>query len=195
MNATEETARREAVSKVIAGVDRATHLVQQLLVLARLEHSGPVAKTSVDVGALAAETVGQFAGNADMANIELGLSTQPGCTVRADPTALAVMLGNLLDNAIKYGHPHGHVEIAVERVEREVRISVKDDGSGVTPTDRAKLTQRFYRVPGNDAEGSGLGLAIVSRTAECYGGKLVLDKGLNNEGLGVTVVFPQADKG
>lgn len=195
MNAADEAARREAVSKVIAGVDRATHLVQQLLMLARLEHVGPVARVSVDVGALAAETAGQFAGKADMADIELGLSTQPGCTVLADPTALAVMLGNLLDNAIKYGRPHGHVEVAVERVEREVRISVKDDGPGVAPAERAKLTQRFYRVPGNDAEGSGLGLAIVARTAQCHGGKLVLEKGLNDGGLGVTVVLPLADKG
>jgi len=76
-----------------------------------------------------------------------------------------------------------------------VRLSVKDDGPGVTPAERAKLTQRFYRVPGSAAEGSGLGLAIVSRTAECYGGKLVLEKGLNDGGLGVTVVFPLADKG
>jgi two-component system sensor histidine kinase QseC len=195
MNATEEEARRQAVSKVIAGVDRATHLVQQLLMLARLEHAGPVARVSVDVGSLAIETVGQFAGNADIAEIELGLSTQPGCAVLADPTGLAVMLGNLLDNAIKHGRPHGHVEVAVERGEREVRISVKDDGAGVAPAERARISQRFYRVPGNGAEGSGLGLAIVSRTAECYGGKLVFEKGLNDGGLGVAVVFPLADEG
>lgn len=188
--AQEERQRTEAIQQVIAGVHRTTHLVQQLLLLARLDHADAAMTGPVDVAAIATESAAQLAGEAERRGIELEMATHGACLLAADPTALSVLIGNLLDNAIKYGRDGGHVLLRVERQPANVVVSVQDDGPGVAPAERARLTDRFYRVSGSGVEGSGLGLSIVARIVQRYRGTIDIGDGLHGRGLGVSVSLP-----
>lgn len=189
--AQDDAQRRYAISQVIAGVNRTTHLAQQLLLLARLDHPDFAAAQPVDVGKLAAECAARFADEALRRNIELDVAAPPGCILDADPAMLSILIGNLIDNAIKYGHENGRVAVAVDCRRESLSVSVRDDGHGVSEENRARLMDRFFRLGGSEAEGSGLGLSIVAKIAERYHAKVSLGEGLNGRGLGVTVIFPR----
>lgn len=189
LGATEEEQRRRAIAQVIAGVQRTTHLVQQLLMLARLDHAQSVEPQSVDLGNAAMESAARYAGKAEEKGIELELDAQPGCMLSCDPAAASILIDNLIDNAIKYGRSGGHVAVAVARERGQLVLSVKDDGPGVAPEQRARLTDRFFRVEGSEVEGSGLGLSIVERVARRYRGTVEIGDGIAGKGLGVTIRF------
>lgn len=185
-----EEQRRHALAQVIAGVQRTVHLAQQLLLLARLDHAGATSMQPVDLGQAAADSAARHVDDAERKGMEVDFSADTGCVLSADPVAISVMIDNLLDNAIKYGRAAGHIRVRVMRKDAQVTISVMDDGPGVAPEYRRRLTGRFFRVPGSGAEGSGLGLAIVDRIAKQYRGVVIIGDGLNGTGLGVTVRLP-----
>jgi two-component system, OmpR family, sensor histidine kinase QseC len=186
----DESERRHAIGQVIAGVNRTTHLAQQLLLLARLDHPAAGAMQVADLAALAVECAGRYADAAIRKGISFDVSTQPGCVLKADPVALSVLIDNLIDNAIKYGRADGRIAIVVAREQAQLRLAVKDDGPGVALENRARLMDRFYRVEGNEAHGSGLGLSIANKIARAYHGTLSIGAGLDGAGLGVIVRFP-----
>lgn len=187
--AKDEPSRRHAIEQVIAGVNRATHLAQQLLLLARLEHEEAGSRQVVDLGRLAAERVAQRAGDAAGRSMDIELSAEPGCTLSGDPATLAILLDNLLDNAIKYGNSGGHIAVTVRHDAGAPVLEVADDGEGVAEADRARLRNRFFRVEGSASSGSGLGLSIVEKIAAAHGGRISIGTGLSGRGLGVTVRF------
>ncbi len=189
LNASAGAERRHAMAQVIAGVDRATHLAQQLLTLARLEHGGAPEPTPVDLATLAADCIARRAGDAAARGIELELAAEPDCVLQGDPTTLGILLDNLLDNAIKYGTSGTRVRVGVRRIDGSLLLTVADDGPGVSADDRQRLRDRFYRVEGSAAAGSGLGLSIVERIATAHAGILDLDPGADGHGLVVTVRF------
>lgn len=187
LGATDEATRRHAIEQVIAGVNRTTHLAQQLLLLARVEHGDMDRRQAVDLGRLAAECLAQRASDAAGKSIEVGLTAEPDCVLPGDPATLAIMIDNLLDNAIKYGSAGGHVAVQLRRGIGSLLLTVADDGVGVAEADRARLRDRFFREEGNAAAGSGLGLSIVEKIAHAHGGTVAIDAGLGGRGLGVTV--------
>lgn len=190
--AQDEAQRSHAIRQVIAGVNRSTHLARQLLLLARLDHPDAAAMRQVDLAALAAECAGRNADEALRKGIAIELAAQPDCVLQADPLALSLMIDNLIENAIKYGRADGRIALAVERGARQLVLSVKDDGPGVPPEKLARLTHRFYRVEGSEADGSGLGLSIVDKIARAYHGVLSLGPGIDGSGLGATIRFDLA---
>lgn len=185
-----ENQRRHAIEQVIAGVHRTTHLVQQLLMLARLDHVDESGDQTVDLGQAAVSSAARYADAAERKGIELDVAVEKDCKLRGDPTAVSVMIDNLLDNAIKYGRAGGHVAVRVGREHAALVLSVKDDGPGVPAEQRARLTDRFFRVTGSGVEGSGLGLSIVARIAKRYRGSVSVEDGLNKTGLGITIRLP-----
>jgi len=188
LGATLETERSHALRQIIQGVNRTTHLVQQLLLLARLDHAAAhAASQALDLGQLAAASAARFAGAALDKGIELAVLGSERCSVHGDPVALAVMVDNLIDNAIKYGQPGGRVHVATSA--GPPALAVLGDGPAVDPTMQARLRDRFYRAGAHAAEGSGLGLSIVDKIAHAYGGVLSLGPGLGGSGFGATVVF------
>ncbi|MGH7338724.1 MAG: sensor histidine kinase, partial [Myxococcota bacterium] len=110
----------------------------------------------------------------------------------ADARALDQVLGNLLDNALKYTEPGGSIEIAVEERLGRVRVSVADTGIGIPALDISRVFERFYRVLGTGVEGCGLGLAIVREIALSHGGGVTLADGAGGLGTVVRVAFPRA---
>lgn len=185
--AVDESTRRHAIAQVIAGVNRATHLAQQLLQLARLEQAAPAAQEAVDLGELAAASIARHADAATRRDIDMGLDAQTGCVLPGDRALLTTALDNLLDNAIKYGRAGGHVVVRVAREHDDVLLQVADDGDGVDAANHARLRDRFFRVEGHAAAGSGLGLSIVEKIAAVHRGSLVIGPGLDGRGLGASL--------
>jgi len=186
-------ARQVAVSRLTAGIDRATRLVEQLLILARQEATaaeGAAAKTRpVDLADLARRTAADLAGVAAAKGVDLGLQQADPASVDGQPDALQILLRNLVDNAVKYTPGGGTVDISVLSGAGTVAVQVEDSGPGIPPDERERVFDRFYRVAGSEAAGSGLGLAIIKAIAERHGAVLTLGSSERLGGLMATVPF------
>jgi len=189
--AADPEARKVAVGRLTAGIDRATRLVEQLLVLARQEASAATgaARQQVDLAELARRTVGDLVGLAQAKNVDLGLQHADAACIDGQPDALHILLRNLVENGVKYTPHGGTVDIAVRAAKDSVEVVVEDSGPGIPPEERERVFDRFYRVAGSEAAGSGLGLAIIKAIAERHGASLKLDKSERLGGLAATVRF------
>jgi two-component system OmpR family sensor kinase len=190
----DQEARERAAGRLEAGIDRASRLVEQLLVLARHQASatpGTPAQPHV-LAALARQAVADASASAHARSIDLGLAPSDEAAIACHPDAIEMLLRNLLDNAIKYTPPGGTVTVQVRAEARSLLLSVDDSGPGIPPEDRARVLDRFYRVPGSDATGSGLGLSIVKAVADLHGASLVLVSSPELGGLRVELRFAQA---
>ncbi|MFN3789371.1 ATP-binding protein [Massilia sp.] len=195
-------ARKLAVSRLTAGIDRATRLVEQLLVLARQEATAAVGTVArpVDLADLARRTVADLAGVAAAKGVDVGIHHADPATVEGQPDALHILLRNLVDNAIKYTPAGGTADISVRSELGKdgakegciVTVTVEDSGPGIPPEERERVFDRFYRVAGSEAAGSGLGLAIIKAIAERHGATLALGRSERLGGLSATVCFQDA---
>ena len=181
--------RAEALVTLKQGLVRATHLVEQLLTLARQEPEATHGRTSdVDVGSIAAEVVAAYAPLAESNGIDLGLAHRDtGLILSAEEDAVRTLASNLVDNALRYTPRAGHVDVSALRTKEGIVLEVSDDGPGIPPDERERVFDRFYRPAGAAAPGSGLGLAIVRSIAERHGAKINLDSGPGGDGLTVRV--------
>ncbi len=206
--ATSDAARHAALAELRAGLARATHLVEQLLTLAR-EEPGVAERpfAPVNLAELARSVVGECAAIAAARGVDLGAADRLAdpssrgdpVVVSGDASGLRALLTNLVDNAVRYTPSGGRVDVAVERGAGEAILAVRDSGPGIPASERGRVFDRFYRMPARgvaDAHGSGLGLAIVKRIAERHDAHIALGpgiEGLHGEGLGVTLRFPAPD--
>ncbi|CAG9177083.1 Swarming motility regulation sensor protein RssA [Cupriavidus laharis] len=188
-------ARREAVRNLRQGLERLTHLVAQLLTLARQE---PGAVTfphePVDLPALAAGVLADMAQAALDREIDLGMDADsvPAARIHGDADALRILLTNLIDNALAYIPRGSRVDILVRQAPGggEVELVVSDNGPGIPAVERGRVFDRFYRLPDAPTGGSGLGLAIVAEIAQSHGARVALEDA--GPGLRVRVTFPAA---
>jgi len=202
--AQDDAARSIAIGRVTGGIERATRLVEQLLVLARQEGSVDDVKLEpVSLSDLAKRTLGDMAGLAQARQIDLGLHHADEVAVDGQPDALIILLRNLIDNAIKYTPAGGTVDIDLRRSvgatkavagRGRIMLCVEDSGPGIPPEERERVFSRFYRVPGSPAGGSGLGMAIIQSIAERHGAVLTLDQSERLGGLKVKVDFPETTR-
>ena len=195
--ATTEDERRAALARLHGRLDRSTHLVHQLLSLARHETALTASQLrTVDLGQLLEAAVADHSALADSRAIDLGvLEAQGGAApvlVQADPDGLQVLLNNLIDNALRYTQQGGRVDLQAALEGGRPLLRVSDNGPGVPRRHHARLFDRFFRPDGNDAWGCGLGLSIVRHIAEHHQADIALDDGEAGRGLQVTVRFPQA---
>ncbi|HEX4268941.1 MAG TPA: ATP-binding protein [Steroidobacteraceae bacterium] len=188
-----EGERTEAMGKLSEGVQRAIRLVEQLLALARQEPRAEPVRTRFALDELAREVVAELVPLADARRIDLGMSEAQAVLVRGERDAVATLVRNLVDNAVRYTPPGGRVDVSVERsaaTPAQALVKVMDNGPGIAPEERDRVFDRFYRRPGTAAPGSGLGMAIVKAIAEAHGAGVMLDSGESGRGLAVTVSFP-----
>ena len=178
-------------AKLRHDIARVTALVDSLLTLARLDPlaRGQVAVQSVALAPLLEQLLAAHAQEAAQRSITLSMRCDLD-TVNADPAMLEIVLRNLLDNALRYCPPGSRIEIAAQHHAGGTRIAVCDDGPGVSEANRQRLSERFFRVLGQQQAGSGLGLSIVKRIADLHGVVLAFGRGLDEKGLGVTLEFP-----
>jgi two-component system sensor histidine kinase QseC len=188
--ATGDAERDHALSSVIAGCDRASHLVDQLLTLARLEpEMFRVTLERCDLRAVAQGAIADVAPDALAKGIDVELEPGPPATVSGDARLLAVLVRNLVDNAVRYSPPGTLVRVRVGADGGASSIEVVDAGPGVPPDARAKLGQRFHRMPDATAAGTGLGLSIARRIAELHRARLAFAEGDDGRGLRASVAF------
>lgn len=185
--ARDEATRDVAVERLLAGIDRATRLVEQLLMLARQQAQPSVGEPlqPVSLASVAAQVVADAAPMAVSRNIDLGLGEADPGLVHGHAEPLRILLANLVDNALKYTPEGGTVDVTVRREASQLLLAVEDSGPGIAEADRARVLDRFYRVPGAAATGSGLGLAIASTIAQLHGSALELDRSPRLGGLRV----------
>jgi two-component system OmpR family sensor kinase/two-component system sensor histidine kinase QseC len=190
--APDELARVEARSRLGAAVERAIHLVEQLLALARSEpQEASPGFATVDLSAVTAEGISDAHDLATSRHIDLGLDATPNLKIRGDPEALRVLVRNLVDNAARYTPPHGSVQVRCCATPDEAVLEVTDTGPGIAPADRERVFDRFYRRAAAQESGTGLGLAIVKAIAERHGAHVSLDDAPGG-GLHVAVKFPNS---
>ncbi len=167
-----------------AGIRRSDALIGNLLALARLQSAHELPRMPVDIGELLRERLGLLA--PQLAAKDLGVEIvgpgggeAPAPRVDANEEALALLLDNLLGNAIKYGPEGGTVHIVLEP--RTLRI--EDDGPGVAAADAPHVFERFYRAERTRAAGgTGLGLALARRVAELHGFDLSIGRAVRGRG-------------
>jgi signal transduction histidine kinase len=123
--------------------------------------------------------------------VELELMPGLPVVIPGTPGLLAVLIRNLVDNAVRYSPSAGRVCVEALHEPGPPRLVVSDQGPGIPPAERAALGQRFHRLTGSREVGTGLGLSIVKRVAELHGGAVHFDDGPAGRGLSVVVEFPR----
>lgn len=184
-----------ALMQVEKSVDRIAHLMEQILLLARLDAETVEAGfTTVDLGRVAAEAVAVLAAPALERGIDLAVDSRTALPVRGNAAGLGILVGNLVANAIRHAPDGGHVRVCVTAGDGgQVVLVVEDDGPGIPCAERTMVFQRFYRGrAGLHTAGSGLGLAIVQRVAELHDSRVVLGDGPGGRGLSATFTLAAA---
>ncbi|QEY51131.1 ATP-binding protein [Legionella longbeachae] len=182
--------KNQALQKLIASVNRSTHIVQQLLTMSRLvpEAAHMDEKDEVNLSRLTREILAMLAPAAVEKQIDLEFeSNTENLIVYGNSTALGILIRNLVDNSIRYCNEHGRILVRLSKLQNEVMLEVSDNGPGIPAELQSRVFERFFRVLGNKSPGSGLGLAIVQQIAELHGGRLLLDT--PKEGTGLIVRF------
>jgi len=180
----DDAARAAALDALSAGVERAVRLVEQLLMLARSEPGAPVAsRETIALAELVRQAVADTVPFALSRSIELELDAEDSAQVSGDREALAALVRNLADNAVRYSPSETQVQVRVGVDDGAPTLWVDDAGPGIPPAEREHVFDRFYRrhvgaqgegEGGEAAQGSGLGLAIVRSVAEHHGAKVTL---------------------
>jgi two-component system sensor histidine kinase QseC len=166
--------RRHALEQVIAGTQRATRLVEQLLRLARLDPLADLSNAqAIELDALAAQIMEELRPTAGTCRLHLDSGSDRGVIVYGDADLLGVALRNLVSNAMRHA-PEGDIVLGIKNGGGAPRLWVADNGPGIPEAELPQLTERFYRGRDTTTEGSGLGLAIVKRIAELHGANLEL---------------------
>jgi two-component system sensor histidine kinase TctE len=186
---------QDTLRKLQTATEQSARLVNQLLSLARAEPGAKHghAAERLDLARLARETTTEWVPRALARSIDLGYDGEEGAAwIEGDPFLARDMLGNLLDNAIRYTQRGGQVTVRVAASTDSVVLSVEDNGPGIPEQERERVFERFYRVLGTGTEGCGLGLAIVREIALSHGAQVALAAGSGGQGTLVRVSFPRA---
>ncbi|OOF68270.1 quorum sensing histidine kinase QseC [Rodentibacter caecimuris] len=162
----DEKVREQALANLTVGIDRASQLIEQLLTLSRLDNLKELSQLEeINWTKLIPSQIGELYFSAQKRQINLSFEQQDiPCPQRGQPLLLALMLRNLIDNAVKYCPQGSRVVIYLTAT----AIRIEDNGGGVADEYLDKLAQRFFRPPGQNEKGSGLGLSIVRRIAELH---------------------------
>lgn len=182
---------REALSKVSAGVDRSSHVVQQLLTLSRMVPQATIKEfEEVNVIRQAKDVIADLAPIALEKNTEIELvAPNNNAIIMGYPTAISILIRNLVDNAIRYTPGGSLVKVSIYSEGNHVFLKVSDNGPGIPEALHNRVFERFFRILGNKTTGSGLGLGIVQQIVEIHDARIGLSSPEIGSGLEVTVTF------
>ncbi|MCB9976871.1 MAG: sensor histidine kinase N-terminal domain-containing protein [Rhodospirillales bacterium] len=176
---------KEDFQNLVASIDRATHMVDQLLNFARLQSDQQLEFEDVSLHVLLDDTISEYRNWAQQKNITLTYHGHEGSKIRGNEHALELMLRNLLDNALKYTPSGGIVDVSQRQgKDHTIALVITDTGPGIPDTEKKRVFERFYRVKKNADRGSGLGLAMVRWVCDIHGASINLS---DNQPRGLTV--------
>ena len=184
----EDPVRQQALLDTLAGCDRASRVVEQLLTLARVEGPQDMVAEPFRLDQLAQHVMADLTPEALRRHQHLELLAPEPLEVRGQSTLWHILLRNLIDNALRYSPDGAVVRIQVTRLDGgHIEVSVQDSGTGLSPADMARLGERFFRVLGTSATGSGLGWSIVRHIAALQGIDVQVGQSAELGGLQVTL--------
>ncbi len=190
MQTTDAEKKQKALSNVLQSVDRATRLVEQLLILSRLTAEKiDLAREQVDLKKIAIRTINELAHVAKAKNIEIATGRMDECILEANEQSLDILINNLLRNSIIYTGNDGHILLEVYHDNGSPVFSISDTGPGISPEKRELVFKRFEKADQSAKTGTGLGLSIAKRIADLHNAKIILTDNENNIGLKVLVIF------
>jgi two-component system OmpR family sensor kinase len=191
--ATGDDTRQQAIAALLQGVQRATHLVQQLLAMARLEPEATAQSlVPIALNPLLHAVLAEHAPLAADKAIDLGLVCDDPAQVLGEAESLRLLFGNLLENALRYTPAGGTVDVRIVCNPEALYVEVADTGPGIPPADRDRVFDRFFRGNVTPVSGSGLGLAIVKASVTQHHAQVTLSSPEHGTGLAVRVTFPPA---
>lgn len=193
MDLTDPNARKDALRKMMLGVERCTHVIHQLGILAKIRPQEPLRDiTEVDLGAIAVEVIAELAPSAVEKNIDIHLNKpKQKSLIQGNLTLIRIMMRNIIDNAIRYSEAGQPIAVSVIHKPDEFIFQVNDQGPGIPLELRERVFERFYRGLGHAATGSGLGLSIVEQITLLHHANIILDTA-GGKGLSFNVSFPNA---
>jgi PAS domain S-box-containing protein len=185
--------QREYIQKIMQSADQMAHLVDNVLDLGRLEVGLGLKREEVEIKEIIKEVVNTFRPQAITKQVALStgdIQEMPKMSV--DPILLRQALANLVDNAIRFTPAGGRISISTHQEGDILFIEVEDSGVGISPTDQARLFEKFSQIRnkgGAGKVGSGLGLAIVKSIVEQHGGRVRVESQLGRGSI-FTIEIP-----
>ena len=180
-------ARLESLQR---GLTRNSELVDQLLRLARLQGTAPMAEQSIELDVLTRSAIEQTLAFAETNQVDLGCIRLDRATVRGDSMHAFSLIRNAIDNAVRYTPAGGWVDVSVVIDEDFAVLAVEDTGPGIPADLRERAFEPFFRILGTHQSGNGLGLAIVQSAAQALGGSVELSERLDGQ-PGLRFVYRQ----
>ena len=192
MGAADARERQRLCQSLETGLDRVSHLLRQLLTIARADAMGAQFEmVKTDVAVLLRDRLAELSVMARTRAITLSLDCPETVFAMVNPAGFVSIIDNLVDNAIRYTPSGGCVSVKLEVEGHEIAFTVRDNGPGIASVERDRVFERFYRIPGSSSQGSGLGLAIVQRIAGAHNASVRFVEGIAGSGLGVMVTLAQ----
>jgi signal transduction histidine kinase len=185
--------RAELVQAAEQEVQRMRELVDEMLLLAALDRGqAAMSEGDCDASAVAERVVAARVARARQSGMTLRVDAAPGLRVPIGEQLLEVVIGNVVDNALKYAGEGAEVEVDVRGRAGEVEVAVSDTGVGIAPEHLPHVFERFFRgEQSRSSPGSGLGLAVVKHIVEAHGGRARAESRAG-EGAVVRLVLPEA---
>ena len=191
LNAKDSETPTKALLQIQTAAQRMTHLVEQLLTLARLEPQEIISTHCLNLADETLTIIAELEPLAFHQQIELSLDCQASPLINSTPQLLNILATNLIKNAIQYTPKSGKVEISIYQQKNKAILTIADSGVGISEELREQVFQRFYRSvdTANQVQGSGLGLAIVAKIIRLHHADIELTTA-DLGGLQVCVKFP-----
>lgn len=190
-----EIERQEAFDMLKQSIDHCAHVISQLLILSRMvPETGLQEAKKIHIGQCLDDTIGQLDALIKKHQCDIHVNhTIKDAWILGNPTAIGIMLRNVLDNAMIYSPPSSLLNIIIrQHDQRYIAIDIIDQGPGIPPSMQNRIFERFYRGK-NHTPGSGLGLGIVKQITDLHHGKIQLQNNANGHGLCFTIILPQHD--
>lgn len=166
------------------GAQRASHMVRQLLQIARYDtQNKPIQRSEVSLDELIKDCLAEMVPLAEHRGVDLGMTRADSATVRVNPDDLRILIGNLIDNALRYTPEGGKVDISLQASASSAVVEIRDTGPGIPASELPRVFDRFFRAAGQEIEGTGIGLAIVKTIADREDIKLMLVNREDRSGL------------
>ena len=179
----------ERIAELKSGIQRASHLVGQLLRMARYEAEKITIRTDVDLAELVKNCISDFIPIAEKRSIDLGMTHYESAHIWANSDDLRILFHNLLDNAIRYTPERGQIDVSVNVSMQRAVVNIVDNGPGIQESLLPRVFDRFFRAGDHETEGSGIGLAIVNAIANRESADVTLDNRQDRSGLIAAVSF------
>jgi signal transduction histidine kinase len=191
LSSVESKEQDRAAQDLRSGLARVSHLLNQLLTIARVDAPGTqMPLEQLNVAELVRIHMAALMPAARSRAITVNFESDEAVFFNVNRAGFISIIDNLVDNAIRYAPTGGFVQVTLTIDDAGLSLAVRDDGPGIAPQERERVFERFYRTPGTVASGTGLGLAIVRKIVQAHRASIAFADGLNGRGIGIVVTMP-----